>query len=197
METGTKTIKAPKFKEIRGTTLSLFVLDLKVDDPTSMRLLDEAGLRQLEDIEILPILAKDEELREQLKGKRFRVTGQVKKDGLFAIHNGKLTKGKGTDVENTVHVDLDGGNPQLLDVLLDYDVKIYKDYRYKLLRSTPYTRSSWYNGEQLILGVPKDENLQAASAVGIIEIKMTGLRKEATEINAEIVKLRKLLRKNL
>jgi hypothetical protein len=192
METDTKTIEVPKFREIEGTTISLFVLDnLKVDHPTAMRLLNKAGLRPLEDIEILPLLIEDGELRKQMETDKcywLAKSPQGAKHGMFAIHGKKLirkgiTIGKNTPtVENTVHVDLDGENPPVLKVFIDYDVEIEK-CRFEIESAT---QTSWY-GKPLALGVPKDKDLEVAKR----EIKISKLQKEIRRANAELVKLRR------
>lgn len=75
------------FKPVVGTTgATLQVLERDANHPTSMKLLSDSALRPLSYQEILPLLMKDEGLRNALKGKWFWLAGEgTDNDGLFTV----------------------------------------------------------------------------------------------------------------
>jgi hypothetical protein len=160
MDTRTKTIEVSKFKELKGSTgVSLFVLNKEADHATSMKLLDEAGLRPLEKEEIR-FLVKDKELRNPLRANWFYIAGQGEdEDGLFAINEetGMFSKGKGSSVENTVRV-YKGKYPRSLYVCSDNDASVI-GRRYYLL----YADYSPDYAAPVVVGVPKEKILQGST----------------------------------
>jgi hypothetical protein len=159
MPTDTKTIEKSKFKELKGSTeVSLFVLNKEADHATSMKLLDEAGLRPLEKEEIR-FLVKDKTLRDPLRTKWFYIAGQGEdEEGLFAINEetGAFSKGKGSSVENTVRV-YKGKYPRSLYVYSD-NYASFGGRRYDLGAS--YSPG---NAASVVVGVPKEKILQGST----------------------------------
>ena len=76
------------FRQVRGATgKTLYILEKEANHSESMKLLSEAGLRPLSYQELLPLLMKDEQLRNTLKGKWFWIAGQgMYKRGMFTIN---------------------------------------------------------------------------------------------------------------
>ena len=75
------------FKPIAGSTgTTLYVLQKEANHSMSMKLLSDAALRPLTYQEILPLLTKDEQLKNALKGKWFWLAGDgMEKEGIFTI----------------------------------------------------------------------------------------------------------------
>ena len=113
------------FKPVSGTTgATIHVLNQEADHATSMKLLQEAGLRLYTYQEILPLLIKDEGLKDSLKDKWFYLAKSgVNKDGLYRVdEKGGLSRmGKQwttISVEEKVRV-WSGNDPLSLDVYSD------------------------------------------------------------------------------
>lgn len=106
----TATIPASKFGEFKpvvgSTGTILYTLKTEANHSNSMKLLDEAGLRPLTRQEILPLLMKDETLKNSLKGKWFYLAGEgLKEDGIYTINSkGDLVTlgGEKVSVQNRV-----------------------------------------------------------------------------------------------
>jgi hypothetical protein len=95
-----------KFNEIKGGTgNSLFISEKGANHSGSMKALEDNGLKALTYQEALPLLMKDEKLKNSLKGKWFYLAGAgTDKDGLFTVdENGELVEKKASP-ENTVRV---------------------------------------------------------------------------------------------
>lgn len=122
-------LKFGDFKPIVGTTGStLHVLETNANHSRSMDLLDKAGLRPLEYQEILPLLMKDETLKNSLKGKWFYLAGRgLNEDGIYTIDDkGELAKidVKELPIENKVRV-WSGKNQLSFLVNSDYNTASY------------------------------------------------------------------------
>ncbi|MGD0729434.1 MAG: hypothetical protein ABR981_05140 [Candidatus Micrarchaeaceae archaeon] len=125
--TKTKTMFVPKvptmskygeFIPVVGSSGAVLnVLKKEADHSSSMKLLDEAGLRPLTYQETIHTLMNDSELKNALKGNWFYLQGKgTEEDGFYTIDNeGELVKGKGASPEETVRV-WKGENPLSLDV---------------------------------------------------------------------------------
>lgn len=86
----TATVPASKFgdfKAVQGSTgATLYLLVQKANQSDSMDFLDRAGLVPYTHQEILPLLMKDETLKNLLKGKWFYLAGKgLEEDGIYTI----------------------------------------------------------------------------------------------------------------
>lgn len=112
------------FKPVAGSTgATIYVLQKKANHPKSMKLLSDAGLRPMTYQELLPLLMKDEQLKNALKGKWFWLAGQgMEKEGIFTINEKgelrEITKKEKLSVEQKVRAFL-GEQPLSFDV--DWD----------------------------------------------------------------------------
>ncbi len=114
------------FMSVTGTTnATVYVLNQQADHATSMKLLQGAGLRPYTYQEIIPILIKDEGLKNSLKGKWFYLAGSgTDKDGLYTVdEDGEFAEiGKSRiSAEEKVRV-WSGKNPLSLNVGSDCGV---------------------------------------------------------------------------
>ncbi len=114
------------FKPVAGSTgATLYVLQEKANHPKSMTLLSAAGLRPMTYQELLPLLMKDEALKNALKGKWFWLAGEgMEKAGIFTINEKgelrEITKKEKLSVEQKVRV-WPGEQPLSFVVLSDAD----------------------------------------------------------------------------
>ena len=117
------------FRPVSGTTgATIHVLNQEANRAASMKLLQEAGLRPYTYQEMIPLLMKDERLKNSLKNKRFYLAGsETYKVGLYAVdEKGELADiGKRKlSVEEKVLV-WSGKNPLALAVGSDDDAANY------------------------------------------------------------------------
>ena len=115
------------FKQITGNTgVALFVSDKGANHANSMKTLEDANLRPLARQEALPLLMRDEALKNALKGKWFYVAGVgMEKGGLFTInYMGELVDGADkVSLEERVNV-WKGTNPLSLVVHSDFNASL-------------------------------------------------------------------------
>ncbi len=183
MQTGTKTIEETKFSELVGDTgVSLRIAKPKngANYADSMKMLADDGLRALTYQEALPLLMKDEKLKNSLKGTWFWLAGQgMDKDGLFTItEEGELVKGKGSSVETTVRV---WGGKQPLSLYVDSD-DYAADFGRRFLL---YANGRSGDAAPVVLGVPKETVLQAGQAsdktLAVIDAELRDTEKKLEE----------------
>lgn len=115
--------KFGEFKPIMGSTGSiLYALEVNANHPDSMNLLDEAGLRAYIRQELLPLLMKDEALKNVLKGKWFYLADKgLDENGIHTIDEKcelALMENAKVSVENGVRT-WKGPHPVSLGVLSD------------------------------------------------------------------------------
>ena len=98
------------FRQVKGATgKTLYILEKEANHPESMKLLSEAGLRPMTYQELLPLLMKDEQLRNALEGKQFWLACKgIEKEGILTINEkGELrdiTKEENPSAERKVRV---------------------------------------------------------------------------------------------
>jgi hypothetical protein len=163
------------FKRVEGSTL--YMLQQEADHPQSMKLLEEAGLRPYTYQEILPILMKDEQLRNALKGKWFYLAGAgIDKEGIFTVDEKGELKEIGKEeipVEQSVCV-FSGKNPLSLDVNSDGDAADY-GWRFYLVAS-----SKPGGVAPVVVGTAKGREAAAPETGSLTDAVSAELKKVAT-----------------
>jgi hypothetical protein len=174
------TAKFGDFKPTVGTTGStLYILEKRSNHLESMSLLDKAGLVPFERQEILPLLMKDEGLKNVLKGKWFYLVGKgLKKEGIYTVNsNGELVeiRDKELSIEMKVRA-WSGPNPLSLFVLSDCDAT-YCGWRFYLF--------AYYDPSDValvVVGKPKLSLSKPVSAlISEIETAAENLRRSANQ----------------
>ncbi len=107
------------FKEVKTSTIPVFIANVKADHSKSMRILEDNGLRPFTKQEVLVIVDQNPELKQQLKGKWFYLAGKCLEEGGYHTFDekGNLKEGKG-EIEKTVYL-YKGTQPLSLDVYED------------------------------------------------------------------------------
>ena len=137
----------------------MVILNEPADHPNSIRILEENGLRLPTYKEVLTILTENSELKEQLKGKWFWISGtgndikdlltRRESSAFFTFDSqGSLTRGKGQIEETVSVVLLIGDSPLSFYVHTDADAS--SDWRFALRARSPsdYVASA-------VVGVPR------------------------------------------
>jgi len=162
------TLKYGDFNPVVGTTnTTLYVLKTEANHSNSMTLLKEAGLRPLNGKEILPLLMKDETLKDSLKGKWFYLAGEgLKEDGIYTLDaKGDLEKvgSRNLSIENKVRA-FKGPHPLSLDVFSDYNAAVFGGRFFLVAYYEPHYVAP------VVVGVPKERpelsQAELASQVG-------------------------------
>ena len=161
-ETVQSTATKQGFNQITGNSgAALFVSNKGANHPNSMKVLEDANLRPLTRQEALPLLMRDEALKEALKGKWFYLAGAgMDKSGLFTInYMGELVEGaEKVALDERVYV-YKGANPLCLLVHSDY-YAAQGGRRFAL-----YADDVPYDVAPVVVGVAKDFKLELKPGV--------------------------------
>ncbi len=186
------------FKPILGATSILHVLETSANHSKSMELLEKAGLRPLKYQEILPLLMKDETLKNSLKGKWFYLAGKgLEEDGIYTINEkGDLAKIENDklSIENKVRA-WKGPYPLSLDVYSDNGAAGYSR-RFYLGLGAP---NGPLNAAPVVVGVPKERSELEPDQVKQVQAPswLVALRKTADLTESSVAKLEETTKPDL
>jgi len=188
------TLKFGDFKPVVGTTGStLYVLKTEANHSKSMGLLEESGLRPLKYQEVLPLLMKDEALKNSLKGKWFYLAGEgLNEDGIYTVNDkGELAKIEGEELSLEKKVRAwSGKNPLSLCVYSGNDAA-YHSRRFCLVAAYDP-----HGDAPVVVGVPKERSEPEPSQAEALSWLVT-LRKTADLTESSVAKLEETTKPDL